>query len=445
MVSIYFAIIGFVSALPFIKNNLDLFKLGSLSLSGIIRAAMLPALFLYLITPSKKKKNSHNVNVLLIGTSGMLLWCLVQNVFISPTEFTRGLRGLGDFLVCWSILLCGLIKINYQNAKYAIRIVPSVMAIFFIAIFIQYPFVIAKAWSGFKEILVNYSRGNKEIHSFIFNFANEESTLLVAAYPFAVKMFFKKNKTLNIILTRIISCILIFFLYCNQSRTALFIAFPMVLILLNYQLETKKIIALFILAFVCWISFEFLIQKIIQYGFSKEMEGAGGFNYRIHKLWLPALEYTFKNAPFWGFGANSWLYIHDQTGLFVEHASSASKEAAILPGYNVWILGPHSNFVYVLTSWGIVGLSIYLAIFLKLFITAYKLTSSRFKEIRNLARIGLSSMSALLCYNIINNPHEAGWFFFVLVVLYLISLETLQWCMDTMSRNKIYYSATEEP
>lgn len=368
------------------------------SLLGVLRFASLPALTFLFISKFKKRK----VNIIgsLFGLEMILptilfVAILIFQIFSIPeAALPRHFSGSSNYVFRNLLYLCIVLNLSSKTGKKLLEVIPLIFCITFIVAIIQYPFNIAFSGLGIGDVLASYRPSGRVQFFGLFSAANEDANAMVTLLPFTLLYIEKLNGMRKYIIRNFLLAIMPFILLFNGTRTALFIGFPLVLLLYYSNLAIKQIakLSIFLIPIFCFIvliSYDFIAAA-----FAGESASGGTLGWRMRTLWTPAVTYTNQVSPLLGFGSNGWDYL------------VRTLDLAFGPGQSP----AHNLYVWFYAGWGILGLAVLLFFLVGLLRSSFELSKLQQKDLALLSKTCFCSICAYMIWGCISNAFmPTGW------------------------------------
>lgn len=273
----------------------------------------------------------------------------------------------------------------------------------------QHPFLIAGSGHTILSAAISYRDGKSGSKTDgIFGAANEDANSMMVILPFLLLLIERFPSPWRQLARIFLITYILFTLLFNSTRTALFITFPIVLVLFYSRISIKHLFRLSLGVFVFLMPFYQNIYSFVMRAFASESLTEGTFGGRFSSLWMPAIEYTTQKSSLLGFGSTGWehifweyVYQFKYLGRWVDHD---------LVDITSQTYPPHSVFVWVYVSWGLVGLALHLFFVFNMLHLSFKMSKSTQSDTCNLGRaIFCSSVAYLLWGGISNAFSDLGW------------------------------------
>lgn len=321
------------------------------------------------------------------------------------------IQGNFKFYLYFITLFLGLPSCYHYSKNMRDRLM--ILAVFFfVSVIVFYPYIIfSMGVSLFGRLQLS------ERYGLLLQSGNEDAHFMVSLLPLViVKLHGKKLATTSLLL---IFCLV---LYYNGTRTTM-VSGVIVTSLYYFLVSKRKIyLFLFLIALILpaapvlslFFSTVFDSERGLILSFNDLLMGdfvGGKLSARLTYLWLPTIEHTIRNSFWLGAGSNGWEGVIMNTS----------------PWYAVFISGqqsssPHSLFVWVFVSFGMIGLLLIIYLFYK--IIEYTLFAIRNCTHHEQKRISVAILCSFVGYCIwcfIANASETpGWI--ILTYLLLLSM-----------------------
>jgi O-antigen ligase len=381
-----------------------------------LRLASIPILLFAIIDLVSKLKRKQARLLIMMGLPILIILFVTvfQLLALPPDALSIHISG-SVRIICWSLTyLCLLLSFTYPAASKYNKILVTLFFLIFIVGLCQYPSIINKSGTSINYLLSSYGQFDGGKSNFgIFGSANEDANALMSLFPIALLFI---NKIRGIIRIILIGILFIFFpiaIIYNGTRTALLVTYPLILFLFYSNLSLKKIV-IFILASPIISSILLLFSNgLFERAFAEDASGGGSFSWRLEHSWIPAVNYTLTNSPIFGFGSRGWEYVVQNVGIL-------TPEGEFIP--------PHSAYVWVYISWGIIGLIAYLAFLLVLLKNSFQLSKSKNLNIASTSKALFCSVIAYCIWAFISNASDdQGWLILFAIGTLIASLKILEY------------------
>ena len=385
----------------------------------IFRLITIPALFIFYIILIRKKRfsNFKKLGFLELPIIILFLINLIQLFIIPKDAIEMHITGSVKFTAWFGLYLTSLLSLNLSSAlKYKMVLLNTLATIFLIGIAI-YPFIIITSGTTLSSVLTGYGDTADRIqNSGLFGSANEDANGLMTLLPFAL-LFVEKIKGVHKSILRYSLFIFFpFLLIYNGTRTTLFFTLPITLILFYSELSLKGLLKLILILLTPLIIIFPFISSFLNQAFSAQLAGDGGsFTWRVENVWNPAIEYTQRYSPIFGFGSRGWEYIANPLDLFTRGGIQSGN-----------LISPHSGYVWAFVSWGGIGLCMYLLFLIILLAESFKISQLHNKHLAMLGRALFCSVFSYCTWSYISNVMWAqGWIILVTIAILIASAKVI--------------------
>ena len=393
-----------VATISAIASVMRLFRFGTIPILSFF--------ILDLLTKLKQKQAKHlflmSLPIIIILFVTLFQLIALPSVVLS-THITGSIRPIS-----WSLAyLCVLLVLNPSVAREYKNIFLTLLLLIFLVGILQYPHLILKSGVGISSILSNYGQlqGRVQNHG-IFGSANEDANGLIALFPIALLWIEQTHGLKKKILKFIIFIFFPIALLFNGTRTALLISFPLITFLFYSNLSFKRTFIFVLASPILAGVFLLFGYGFFERAFIEDVEGGGTLGWRLEHAWIPAINHTLENSPIFGFGSRGWEYVAQQAELI-------TPDGGLIP--------PHSGYVWVYISWGVIGLAAYLAFLLILLTESFRLAQSKKLEVAKPSKALFCSVVAYCLWSFISNANaEQAWLILFVIGSLIASLKIIE-------------------
>ena len=382
------------------------------SILRVFRLMTVPVLIFIILALAPKIRLVQAKRLSWLGLPIIILFLinLLQLVVLPKDVIETHITGSIRFTAWFGTYLCALFSLNPSSAfDYKKNILKVLLIVFLIGVFI-YPFIMLGSGVSLSTVLAGYGDSADRVqNSGIFGSANEDANGLMTIFPIALFFLEQMKGIKKTIFKWILFSFFPFLLLYNGTRTTLFFTLPIILVVFYSKLSLKGLIRLALIVAVP-IGFTLpFISSFMNQAFASQASGDGGsFTWRVDYVWTPAIEYTQKYSPIFGFGSRGWEYVAQQLSLFINNSGRTED-----------IISTHSGYVWTFISWGGVGFCTYILFLVVLLIESFRLSQLQNKESQILGRALFCSVFGYCTWAYISNVmYSQGW-------VILISLATL--------------------
>lgn len=374
----------------------------------IFRFITLPILILIIFALTPKIKLIRLKKLIWLGLPILILFFinLLQLVAIPKGAIEMHITGSIKFTAWFGTYLCSLLSLNPTSALQYKKYISNVLLIIFLIGVATYPIIMISSGISLSTVLAGYGAAEDRVqNSGLFGSANEDANGLMTLFPIALVFLEQVEGNKKIIFKFVLFSFFPFLLLYNGTRITLFLTLPVILVLFYSKLSLKGLVRLLLMgATPLLVSFPF-IATFIDKAFASNTGGKGdSYAWRVTEVWIPAIEYTEKYSPMFGFGSRGWDYMVEQLGFF--------------DGLGLG-LSAHSGYIWAFVSWGALGLLAYILFFIVLLIESFRLSQLPNTELSTFGRALFCSVLAYCIWAYISNVFwPQGW-------VILVSLATL--------------------
>ena len=373
----------------------------------IFRFMTLPILILIIFALTPKIKLIRLKKLIWLGLPILLLFFinLLQLVAIPKGAIEMHITGSIKFTAWFGTYLCSLLSLNPTSALQYKKYISNVLLIIFLIGVATYPIIIISSGNSLSTVLAGYGAAEDRVqNSGLFGSANEDANGLMTLFPIALVFLEQVEGNKKIIFKFVLFSFFPFLLLYNGTRITLLFTLPVILVLFYSKLSLKGLVRLLLMGATPLLLSVPFIATFMDRAFASNTGGKGdSYAWRLTEVWTPAIEYTEKYSPIFGFGSRGWEYISEQLGLLAEG----------LP------LSTHSGYIWAFVSWGALGLLAYILFLIVLLIESFRLSQLPNTELSTFGRALFCSVLAYCIWAYISNVFWAqGW-------VILVSLATL--------------------
>ena len=377
------------------------------SILRIFRFITLPILILITFALIPKIKLIRLKKLIWLGLPILILFFinLLQLFAIPKDAIEMHITGSVKFTAWFGTYLCSLLSLNPTSALQYKKYISNVLLIIFLIGVAIYPIIMISSGISLSTVLAGYGAAEDRVqNSGIFGSANEDANGLMTLFPIALVFLEQVEGNKKIIFKFVLFSFFPFLLLYNGTRTTLLFTLPVILVLFYSKLSLKGLVRLLLMGAMPLLLSVPFIATFIDRAFASNTGGKGdSYAWRLTEVWTPAIEYTEKYSPIFGFGSRGWEYMSEQLGLLAEG----------LP------LSTHSGYIWAFVSWGALGLLAYILFFIVLLIESFRLSQLPNTELSTFGRALFCSVLAYCIWAYISNVFWAqGW-------VILVSLATL--------------------
>ena len=378
------------------------------SILRIFRFITLPILILITFALIPKIKLIRLKKLIWLGLPILILFFinLLQLVAIPKDAIEMHITGSIKFTAWFGTYLCSLLSLNPTSALQYKKYISNVLLTIFLIGVAIYPIIMISSGISLSTVLAGYGAAEDRVqNSGIFGSANEDANGLMTLFPIALVFLEQVEGNKKIIFKFVLFSFFPFLLLYNGTRTTLFLTLPVILVLFYSKLSLKGLVRLLLMGATPLLLSVPFISTFIDRAFASNTGGKGdSYAWRLTEVWTPAIEYTEKYSPIFGFGSRGWEYISEQLGLLTQEG---------LP------LSTHSGYIWAFVSWGALGLLAYILFIIVLLIESFRLSQLPNTELSTFGRALFCSVFAYCIWAYISNVFWAqGW-------VILVSLATL--------------------
>ena len=395
-------------SLPQITTSIDI-KVGSGSVLGLFRIFMIPILLL-VAADATKRKVIRLSTVSLISLATLTSLFLLQT-FAIPGSLVTHFSGSAKFIFWFLSYFVLITTVTPRDSLKVKNTITLSLVIVFLMALIQYPYLIAQGGVGLGQVFSSYGSFGKVKTYGLFLSANEDGNGMMTLFPFMLYKIEQLTGPKKTFLRGFILAVMPFVLLINGTRTALFITFPILVILFYSKFSPKQIIRLLLIGSILGLLISLVGQPFIDQAFSSESDDGGTFNWRIENLWIPAINYTSDESLLFGFGTRGW-----------EHFCAQSPN----PLLATQCYPSHNAFVWSFVAWGVLGFTAYVLYIFNLLFQSIQVSS--FKKDPDIALLGKAVICSTVGYclwSLISNSFmNAGWIIIFLLgsLLYVLKM-----------------------
>ena len=373
----------------------------------IFRFMTLPILILIIFALTPKIKLIRLKKLIWLGLPILLLFFinLLQLFAIPKDAIEVHITGSIKFTAWFGTYLCSLLSLNPTSALQYKKYISNVLLIIFLIGVATYPIIIISSGNSLSTVLAGYGAAEDRVqNSGLFGSANEDANGLMTLFPIALVFLEQVEGNKKIIFKFVLFSFFPFLLLYNGTRITLLFTLPVILVLFYSKLSLKGLVRLLLMGATPLLLSVPFIATFMDRAFASNTGGKGdSYAWRLTEVWTPAIEYTEKYSPIFGFGSRGWEYISEQLGLLAEG----------LP------LSTHSGYIWAFVSWGALGLLAYILFLIVLLIESFRLSQLPNTELSTFGRALFCSVLAYCIWAYISNVFWAqGW-------VILVSLATL--------------------
>jgi O-antigen ligase len=383
------------------------------SLLRIFRLMTVPVLIFIIFALTPKIRLLHVKHLSFLGLPIVILFIInfIQLIVLPKGIVETHLTGSIKFAAWFCTYLCSLLTLYPSSVLQYKKYILNILFIIFLFGVAIYPFIMISSGVSLSTVLAGYGDSEDRIQtSGFFGSSNEDANGLMTLFPIALIFLEKMKGPKKTILKLALFAFFPFLLLYNGTRTTLFFTLPIILVVFYSKLSLKGLIRL-ALMFAAPIGFALpFATNFMNKAFASQSSGSGGsFSWRVDHVWTPAIEYTQKYSPIFGFGSRGWEYVAQQLGLFKDFGGQAVGE----------IISPHSGYVWAFVCWGGLGLAAYVLFLVTLLAESFRLSQLRDPELSLLGRALFCSVFGYISWAYISNVMWAqGW-------VILVSIATL--------------------
>lgn len=373
----------------------------------IFRLITLPILILIIFALTPKIKLIRLKKLIWLGLPILILFFinLLQLFAIPKDAIEMHITGSVKFTAWFGTYLCSLLSLNPNSALQYKKYISNVLLIIFLIGVATYPIIMISSGISLSTVLAGYGAAEDRVqNSGLFGSANEDANGLMTLFPIALVFLEQMEGNKKIIFKFVLFSFFPFLLLYNGTRTTLLFTLPVILVLFYSKLSLKGLVRLLLMGAMPLLLSVPFIATFIDRAFASNTGGKGdSYAWRLTEVWTPAIEYTEKYSPIFGFGSRGWEYMSEQLGLLAEG----------LP------LSAHSGYIWAFVSWGALGLLAYILFFIVLLIESFRLSQLPNTELSTFGRALFCSVLAYCIWAYISNVFwPQGW-------VILVSLATL--------------------
>ena len=374
----------------------------------IFRFITLPILILIIFELTPKIKLIRLKKLIWLGLPILILFFinLLQLFAIPKDAIEMHITGSVKFTAWFGTYLCSLLSLNPTSALQYKKYISNVLLIIFLIGVATYPIIMISSGISLSTVLAGYGAAEDRVQaSGLFGSANEDANGLMTLFPIALVFLEQVEGNKKIIFKFVLFSFFPFLLLYNGTRITLFFTLPVILILFYSKLSLKGLVRLLLMGATPLLLSVPFIATFIDRSFASNTGGEGdSYAWRLTEVWIPAIEYTEKYSPMFGFGSRGWDYMVEQLGFF--------------DGLGLG-LSAHSGYIWAFVSWGALGLLAYILFFIVLLIESFRLSQLPNTELSTFGRALFCSVLAYCIWAYISNVFWAqGW-------VILVSLATL--------------------
>ena len=404
------------------------------SILRIFRLITVPILILVIFALTPKIKLLPAKHLIWLGLPIIILFLinLFQLVALPKDVIEMHVTGSIKFTAWFCTYLCSLLSLNPTSAFQYKKNISKVLFVIFLVGVAIYPIIMISSGISLSTVLAGYGDSDDRVQaSGLFGSANEDANGLMTLFPIALVFLEQIKGIKKTIFKWVLFAFFPFLLLYNGTRTTLFFTMPIVLVMFYSKLSLKGLIRLMLMGVIPLAASLPFIASFMSRAFASQASGNGGsFSWRVDHVWTPAIEYTQKYSPIFGFGSRGWEYIAQQLGLFRDFSGQAVGE----------IISPHSGYVWAFVCWGSVGLCAYVLFLVILLIESFRLSQLSNRELSLLGRALFCSVFAYGMWAYISNVMWAqGW---VILVSIATLIATTKLIALTNPKNQNAYSGS---
>ncbi|MDB9526428.1 O-antigen ligase family protein [Oscillatoria sp. CS-180] len=412
-------IIDLSLSIPAISSIVNV-RVGSVSFLGVYRLGALVILALTLLLILKKNKYFLQKKIFLVPIFLLILLSILQAIAISPRSLASAhSRGLVRILFWFFSYLSLTTILTPRNEQRIRNVLLGFLTFLFLITIIQYPILVIQSKLSIGSILSALVGGSKIKTFGIFHAANEDANFMMTVFPLALLRVESTKGPKKILFRYILIFGTLLALLLNGTRTAIFITFPLVLFMYYSRLSMGRTLIFSTLVSAGCGLYLLADASIITGTFNDELNDGGSFGYRLEHAWIPAISYTLRYSPIFGFGARGWEYLNEHIRLF-----DVVNEWGVIQGS----AAPHNVYVWAFVTWGTVGLAFYISlifILLRQSFLLFKTNRLKFQSDRNIGKALFCSVCAYCLWGFISNAHAPfGWITLFMLACIIASLET---------------------
>ena len=399
-IPLYCLIVDFFLSLPQITTSIDI-KIGSGSALGLFRIFMIPILVLVAVDATKRKLiRISTVSIVAVVTLASLF--ILQTFAIPGVSLVTHFSGSAKFIFWFLSYLVLITTVTPRESLKVKNAIVTALVIVFLMALIQYPYLILRGGLSLGQVFSSYGSFGKVKTYGLFLSANEDGNGMMTLFPFMLYKIEQFTGAKKSFLRAFILACMPFVLLINGTRTALFITFPLIVLLFYSKFSPKQIIRLLLITTILGLLVSLFGQAFLDQAFSSETDDGGTFNWRIENLWVPAINYTSEESFLFGFGTRGW-----------EHFCAQSPN----PLLTEQCYPSHNAFVWSFVAWGMLGFIAYVLFISNLMFQSLQV--SKFRLDQDVALLGKTVACSTLGYclwSVISNSFmNAGW-----IILFLL-------------------------